>query len=155
MIQKMTRKLGYLLDHFHAYTVARSFIAPERSNCVKSVRDFDEKTRQKETRWKHQQSWWLIPLLTASFIMKIEQIILFKGFPRLNFNKKKQHVLENGLNNSCTKNQVTPMVSFLNIKDLKLKMKILCAVKWTKKQYIFNLIVMQIYNPFVLRPRMS
>ena len=36
------------------------------------------------------------------------------------------------------------MVSFVNIKDLKLKTKILSSVKWTKKQYIINLIVIQI-----------
>ena len=60
--------------------------------------------------------------------MKIEQIILFKGFPRLNFFEKK-HDLENGLSTSCTKNQVTAMVSFVNIEDLKLKTKKLSAVK--------------------------
>ena len=46
------------------------------------------------------------------------------------------------------------MVSFVNIEDLKLKTKILAAVKWTKKQYIINLIVIKIYNPFVLRAHM-
>ena len=43
-----------------------------------------------------------------------------RRFPQLNFFEKK-HVLENGLINSCTKNQVSPMVSFVNIEDLKLK----------------------------------
>ena len=28
-------------------------------------------------------------------------------------------------------------------------------MKWTKKQYIVNLIVLQIYNPFVLRAHVS
>ena len=64
--------------------------------------------------------------LAASFILKIKQIVLFKGFPRLNFFQQKS-VLENGLSNSCTKNQVTPMVSFVNIEELK--MKILSEVK--------------------------
>ena len=42
----------------------------------------------------------------------LEQIVLFKGFPRLNF-LEKRHVLENGLSNSCTKDQVIPMVGFV------------------------------------------
>ena len=47
---------------------------------------------RKKKRWKHQESWWFLPLfalLTASFIMKVQQIALFKGFPRLNFFEKK------------------------------------------------------------------
>ena len=43
--------------------------------------------RVKKKRWKHKKSWWFLPLvalLTASFIMKFEKIILFKGFLRLN-----------------------------------------------------------------------
>ena len=58
----------------------------------------------KKKRWKHQKSCWFLPLmalLTASFKMKIEQIVLFNRFLRLNFFEKK---LENGLSNSCTKN---------------------------------------------------
>ena len=50
-------------------------------------------------------------------------------------------LIKNGLSNSCIKYQFIPMVSFVSIKDLKLKTKILSAVKLTKKQYIVNLIV--------------
>ena len=57
----------------------------------------------------------------------------------------------NGLSNSFTKNQVIPMDSFVNVEDLELKTKILSAAKWTEKQYVVNLNVIQIYNPFVLR----
>ena len=63
-----------------------------------SVRNFARKC-VKIKSWKHQKSWWFLPLialLTASFLMKVEQIILFKGFLCLNFFEKK-HVLENGL----------------------------------------------------------
>ena len=49
--------------------------------------------RVKKKRWKKQKNWWFLPLialLTASFIMKVEQIVLFKGFLRSNFFKRKK-----------------------------------------------------------------
>ena len=89
------------------------------------------KKRVKKKRWKHQKSWWflsLIALLTASFIMKIEQIVLFIGcFFFLN-------VLENGLRNSCTKNQVTAMVSFVKTKLLTISKKSLKKLKESLKR---------------------
>ena len=76
----------------------------------------------------------------------------FQWVPAVKFLRKSKHVLENDLTNSCTKkSSYSPMVSFVNIEDLKLKIKILSVVKWTKKQCI----VIQIYNPFVSRARKS
>ena len=43
----------------------------------------------------------------------------FQKVSAVKFLRKKKHVLENGLSNSCTKNQVTP--PWLNIEDLTLK----------------------------------
>ena len=53
----------------------------------------------------------------------------FHNESRANHTFLKGVVLENGLSNSCTKNQVIAMVSFANIEDLKLKTKILSAAK--------------------------
>ena len=111
-----------------------------------SVRDFDEKIRQKETLKTPKK---LIALLTtASFIIKVNQIVLFNGFPWLNFIEK-THVIhmfyiENGLSNCCTKTQVIPMVSSVNIKDLMNK-NIICSEvnqitkhRYFSRQYTFT-----------------
>ena len=60
------------------------------------------------------------------------ETVLFKGFPWLNFFEK--NVIVNGLSSSCTKNQVIPMVSFVNFEDLKLKKKILSVMNEVNQQ---------------------
>ena len=85
-----------------------------------TVRDFDEKTRQKEMLKTLKK--------LVTFASNRSTYSIFHNENRaVEFLRKK--VLENGLSNSCTKNQVTPIVSFVNIEDLKLKTKILSAVK--------------------------
>ena len=77
-----------------------------------AVSGFDEKTRQKET-------------------LKIPKKLVTFASNRFTYSKFHN---ENRANRkwfefSCTKNQVTPMVSFINIEDLKLKTKIFSEVK--------------------------
>ena len=68
--------------------------------------------RVKKKPWKHQKSWWFLSLIARStyskFHNEIEQIVIFKGFLRLNFLGKK----------TCSRK-----FFFVNIKDLKLKRK--------------------------------
>ena len=56
-----------------------NFIPIDDLIILSSVRDFDEKTRQKETLKAPKKLLIDLPLITASFIIKVEQIVLLKG----------------------------------------------------------------------------
>ena len=86
------------------------------------VRDFDEKTCQKETLKTPKK-------LVIYCLYNLSTYSKFHNEKRANSTFKKK---------TCSR------------KWFELKMKILSAVMRTKKQYIVNLIVKQIYNLFVL-----
>ena len=97
--------------------------------CRYSVRDFDEKTRQKEMQKTPKKR--MIFASNHSFYSMFHNESgadrTFQKVPTVKF-LKKNNKQKNGLSNYCTKNQVIPMISFVNIKDFKLKTKILSVV---------------------------
>ena len=71
-----------------------------------TVRDFDEKRGQKETLWTPKK----LVIFASNHSTLNFKFHNESQAKRFNFSKQK-HVLENGLSNSCTKNQVIPMFS--------------------------------------------
>ena len=63
-------------------------LATKQQRCC-TVKDFDEKMRQKETLQYTKKSGDFIALPTASFVMEFKQIVLFRGFSGLNFFEKR------------------------------------------------------------------
>ena len=99
--------------------------------CKITVRDFDEKTRQKETLKTPNK---LVIFASnrstySNFHNENRANCTFQRVPAV-FRRKKT-CYRKWLSNSCTKNQVTPMIIFVNIEDLK-------NWNWNWKYYLWS-----------------